>query len=348
MQSGFGQPRRSGAEGGSRHTVQYQSQYQASPPPDRSAAPPVGGSPYNRYVVPPSGSPSGIAPPPGTYDQAPPTMPDAGNTLRREFETGGQDANSETVRIGRRVMDGATDVGQGFSNQFRDFTSSTEQQLQATGGNHSNAARQTVGAVGDGLQQGEDKLGFGGTAPPPLAGDGRYAQVPTSVSPPPLSPAATSSAPRWTSGSASSSSGVGVGAGVNSQSNGLRPIGAITTPSGWTMLGNDTAPPPLLAPSAALPAPACRVLRARVTVLRPTLALRDRRSPVRHRRRHRRRARRRSTASSLTRASGGLIRMLPRAAGSGIMTGIKAPAPARISTRPAHHRQIATRSTAGR
>ena len=227
-----------------RHSV-----YQFAPP-DRYGTPPsTAGAPAPRptsggFAPPAANFSSSFAPPPDVVDNARNTFNDTSSALRRGVESGIQQANEQLTGNGNPFIEGARSVGQGLNSQIQGFAGSTGRQLELTGDNFRNAAEQTLRTAAGGRTGGA--AGAAGFSEPPWPAAGSTtAPLWQSAGQPPASGSSFAPFAPVTSGNSP---------GANSFSNtAQREVSVLTTKTGWTTLGDDVPPPPLLAPSLAPP-----------------------------------------------------------------------------------------------
>jgi hypothetical protein len=200
----------------------------------------------DRYGSPPAFSNrSAVSPPPSILDRAETAFAETGSTLRDGVEAGIQAANEQLSRSGDQVHDSAVNAGQQFGQRLQEFASGPQRQLEATGNKMQNAAQQTLGTVGNQLQQVTNPFATAGTQPPPAA---NRAQGKTA--PPPWPIAGSTTAPRWSDESETTGQ---TGSSQTSPSQTPPPTTytPARTPNGWTSINPNVAGPPTVVPQLA-------------------------------------------------------------------------------------------------
>jgi hypothetical protein len=189
-----------------------------------NAAPPVGSSTYDRYALPAAGGASGVSPPPSVLERTQAAITETGTTLSDGIQAGVQAANQQLSQTGEQVIDSTRRAGQEFGQELQDFVQNPGRQLQSSANDIRATAEQSMGAIGNQLQQVTNP--FVNSNSPPATGTSAQA----GVAPPP-----------W------SSTSPGGGSPIYTASGGANRAPQRTA-TGWTSIGSDMAPPPLTVP----------------------------------------------------------------------------------------------------
>jgi hypothetical protein len=201
------------------HTAYFAGQGTWAPDQSSSAAP-AATSTYDRYATPPAAS--GVSPPPFVLDRAQAAVTETANTLQDGIEAGIQAANEQLSQTSEQVLESTRNAGQQFGQQLQEFATNPVGEMESAGNRLRNSADEALDAVGNQLQQ---------VSNPFINSNAQTAASPSpqgGVSPPPWS--------QITGGVTENNTG---------QVGGAQPV---RTPTGWTIIGSNTAPPPLNVP----------------------------------------------------------------------------------------------------
>ena len=212
--------------------------------PDRyngdGVAPAAATATNDRYGPPPElSNRSAVSPPPSILDRAQTAVAETGSTLRDGVEAGIQAANEQLSRSGEQVRDSAVNAGQQFGQRLQEFASDPQRQLEATGNDLQNAAQQTLGTVGNQLQQVTNPFATAGPQQPSATN-----RTQGNVAPPPWPLDGSMTAPRWSDESKTAGQ-------TASSPTAPATFAPARTPTGWTSINPNVAGPPTVVPQLA-------------------------------------------------------------------------------------------------
>jgi hypothetical protein len=207
-------------------------QYNSAPPPASQGAT----STYDRYAQLPGTTSTGVSPPPSVIDRTQMAVTETSNALRDGVEAGIAAANQQFSNAGNQVMDATRNAGEEFSRQLQGFANDPVGQMQSATNSVRGATEQALGAAGNQPSQVTNPFATAPTSQ--RAATGTRSQG--NVAPPPWPPTGVQSSVPVANATNQ----------VQTVAPGMTPV---RTESGWTSIGSNVAPPPLIIPRSAAP-----------------------------------------------------------------------------------------------
>jgi hypothetical protein len=156
------------------------------------------------------------------------------NTLQDGIEAGIQAANQQLSQTGEQVLEGTRGASQQFGQQLQEFARNPAQEIESAGNSLRNSTEQTMGAIGNQLQQVSNPFTSSSTQSTAAT------RAQSNVAPPPWSMSAPSGRTDLSGGSSASQTVNGTG-----RLGGSAPVQTLT---GWTSIGSNVPAPPLIVP----------------------------------------------------------------------------------------------------
>lgn len=179
------------------------------------------------------------SPAPSLMNRTQTAITETGSALSDGVQAGMRSTQEQFSRVGGQVMSDSQNAAQQFGQQLQQYTDATGRQIQSAGNNVQTAAEQTFSATGDQIRQAGNSIGLTNNAATTSAGG---------VSAPPW--------PQSTAASSAQTVPYNASAAGNGTFNTMAPppMAPSRTANGWTTIGNNVAPPPLMNPPLTDPA----------------------------------------------------------------------------------------------
>jgi hypothetical protein len=235
------------ADGPVRHSV-----YQSAPPPDRYSNPSLATNSTAQSAPPstfaPAGNyPGGLAPPPELMNGARNAVDDATSALRRGLENGMQQANQQLSGSTNPLFENARSAGAGLTAQAQEIANGVSRQLGANSNDLRNLAEPFVRTADVG--QPRTTTSTSGVEPPPWPGAAPNGGSAPNASNGNANGWSSTPAPRGPNNTGTLPPFSPAGTNAAAQASAPREQSLLSSGQNWSVLGNNTAAPPLLTPS---------------------------------------------------------------------------------------------------